>query len=78
MAKMKRTKGQTTIYKTLHRKLKIDQQDIGELRCSVRVSSSCSTSVTRRVILQNTTHTTKDRSTRTPFKTLVNSGSPEV
>jgi len=27
MAKRKRTKGQTTIYKTLHRKLNIDQFD---------------------------------------------------
>jgi flagellar biosynthesis component FlhA len=27
MAKTKRTKGQTTIYKTLHRKLKIEQQE---------------------------------------------------
>ena len=27
MAEAKRTKGQTTIYKTLHRKLKIDQHE---------------------------------------------------
>jgi hypothetical protein len=27
MAKRKRTKGQTTIYKTLHRKLKIEQHE---------------------------------------------------
>jgi hypothetical protein len=27
MTKRKRTKGQTTIYKTLHRKLKIEQND---------------------------------------------------
>jgi hypothetical protein len=27
MAKRKRTKGQTTIYKTLHRKLKIEQYE---------------------------------------------------
>jgi len=27
MAKRKRTKGQTTIYKTLHKKLKIDQHE---------------------------------------------------
>ena len=72
MAKMKRTKGQTTFYKTLHIKLKIDQQEphsnIGERRCSGRVGSSCSTSVTNRVNLQNTTHTTKDLVTRTSLK----------
>jgi hypothetical protein len=28
MEKRKRTKGQTTIYKTLHRKLKIEQHEI--------------------------------------------------
>jgi len=41
MTKRKRTKGQTTIYKTLHRKL----------RCSREVSSSCSTSGIRRIAL---------------------------
>jgi len=38
MTKWKMTKGQTTIYKTLHRKLKIDQHDPlkagSELMCS--------------------------------------------
>ena len=40
---------ETTIYKTLHRKLEIQQQTRtpqkteGELRCSVKVGSSCST-----------------------------------
>ena len=47
MANRKGTKGQTTIYKTLHRDwatwtpLKIR----GELTCSGRVSSSCSTGI---------------------------------
>jgi hypothetical protein len=45
MSKRKRTKGQTTIYKTLQRKLKIDQRETilkswGEFRCSGRVCSS--------------------------------------
>ena len=44
--KKKRTKGQTTIYKTLHRKLKIDQHELTtnwiEIRFSGRISSSCS------------------------------------
>jgi hypothetical protein len=49
-AKWKRAKGQTTIYKTLHRKLKIEQHEHeqnteGELRWPGTVSSSCSTSV---------------------------------
>jgi hypothetical protein len=49
-------KGQTTIFKTLHRKLKIGQHEPhiktgGELMCSGNVDSSCSTSGTRRVIL---------------------------
>jgi len=49
MAKRKRTKGQTTIYKTLHRKLTIEHHEPGgEPRCSGRVSSSCSTGGTRR------------------------------
>jgi len=51
----KMTKGQTTVYKTLHRKLKIEQREPikyrGELRCSGRISSSCSTSDTCRVTL---------------------------
>ena len=53
----KRTKGQTMIYKTLHRKLKIEQHKPtktgGFLRCPlfVRESSPCSTSDTRRVTL---------------------------
>jgi hypothetical protein len=41
MAKRKSTKGETTIYKHTG----------GELRCSGRVNSSCSTSDTRRVNL---------------------------
>ena len=52
MPKIKRRKGQRMIYKTLHRKIKIEQHEHepdwnrGELRCSGRVSSSCSTSST--------------------------------
>jgi hypothetical protein len=53
--------GQTMIYNTIHRKLKIEQlkrqekkpqknpKKPGQLRCSRRVSSSCSTSDIRRV-----------------------------
>jgi hypothetical protein len=56
MAERKKTKGQTTIYKTLHRKINIEQHEPhqksgGELRCSGRVNSSCSTNGTRRVTL---------------------------
>ena len=55
MAKRKRTKGQTAIYKTLHRKLKqceSHQKIGGQLwECSERVNRSCSTSGTRRVTL---------------------------
>ena len=56
MAKWKRTKEQTMIYKILHRKLKIEQHapplKIGcELMCSGRVRRSCSTCGTRRVTL---------------------------
>ena len=51
----KRTKGQTSISKTLHRKLKIKQHEFiktgGELMGSGRVTSFCSTSGTRRVTL---------------------------
>ena len=48
MAKRKSTKGQTTIDETyIYIKLKTG----GELRCSGRVCSSCSTSGTRRVNL---------------------------
>ena len=59
MAKGKRAKGQTKIYRTLHRKLKIEQNKSpiktgGEFRCCAKVSSSCSTSDTRRI-----TQTTK-------------------
>ena len=47
--------GQTTIYKILHRKQKIEKHEPdkgrGELRCSGRVSKPCSTSDTRRVTL---------------------------
>ena len=55
MAKIKRTKGKTTIYKTLYRKLKIRQRNClksgDELRCSGSVSRSFSTSDTLRVTL---------------------------
>jgi len=52
-------KGQTRIYKTLHKKLKIQQhkpctkKTCGEPRYSGRVSSSCSTSDARRVTVKN-------------------------
>ena len=46
MAKIKMTKGQTMIYKTLHRKLKLRKMKTNkngdELRCSGRINSSCS------------------------------------
>jgi len=49
------TKEQTTLYKTLHKKQKIEQHEPtntgGKLRYSGRVSSSCSTRGTRRVTL---------------------------
>jgi len=51
MATQKTTKGQTTIYKTLHRKLKSPTKNRGEIGYSGRVSSSCSTCVTRHVVL---------------------------
>jgi hypothetical protein len=55
MAKRKSTKGQTTIYKTTHkttdRVTRTPLKTGGELRCSERVSSSCSTSGTRLVNL---------------------------
>ena len=55
MAKCKSTKGQTTIYKayiyTKDRVTRIPLQTGGELRCSGRVNSSCSTSDIRRVKL---------------------------
>jgi len=55
MAKRKSTKGQTTISKTLHRKLKIEQHEPtkirGEPKCSGMVHSSCLISGTRRVTL---------------------------
>jgi hypothetical protein len=45
MAKYKGTKRQTTVYKTIHRKLKIEQhkptKTQGDLRYSGRVDSSC-------------------------------------
>jgi len=41
-------KGQTIIYKALHKKLKIGD-DLGELMCSGRVGSSCSTCGIRHV-----------------------------
>jgi hypothetical protein len=56
MTKRKMTKEQTMIYKTLHRKQKIEQQrnplkPEGELRCSGRVGRSCFTLNTRRVTI---------------------------
>ena len=48
MAKIKRTKENTTIYKTLHKKLKTE---LHKLWCSRRGSNSCSTSDTHRVTL---------------------------
>jgi hypothetical protein len=48
----KKKKGQTTIYKTLHRKDRATRTPLengDELRCSRRVSSSCSTSYTRHI-----------------------------
>jgi hypothetical protein len=55
MAKRKSTKGQTTIYKTytqIQRSSNTNPtKNGGELRCFGRVSSSCSTSGTRRVNL---------------------------
>ena len=53
MSKRKRTKEQTTIYKTYNKtKDRVTQTPLktgGELRCSGRISSSCPTSGTRRV-----------------------------
>ena len=50
---MQLPKGQTTFYKTLHKKIKDraprTPKSGGELRCSGKVSSSCSTCVTRLV-----------------------------
>ena len=55
MAKRKSTKGQTTIYKTYNktkdRVTRTPLKSRGELWCSGRVSSSCSTSGTRRINL---------------------------
>jgi hypothetical protein len=42
--------GLTTVYKTLLRKLKIEQKTGGELKCSGRVHISCSTSGTRQQV----------------------------
>jgi hypothetical protein len=47
-AKGKERKRPTMIFKTLRRKLKIEQH-VKELKCSGRVNSSCSTGGTRRV-----------------------------
>ena len=59
--KKKMRKGQTMVYKILHRKIKIVQyenlyitKNDDERRCSVRVSSSYSTSDTRLVTLVET------------------------
>jgi hypothetical protein len=55
MAKRKSTKGQTTIYKTYNKtKDRVTRTPLisgGEPMCSGRVSSSCSTSGTRRLNL---------------------------
>jgi len=49
---MKVDKGQKMIRKTQHRKLTIEKHETGgELGCSERVSSYCSTSGTHRVTL---------------------------
>ena len=68
MTKRERKKGQTTIYKTSHIKLKLKIRESnfknrGELRCSRRVNSSCFTCDTSRVTVGNmkinTTNITK-------------------
>ena len=51
MAKRKSTKGQTTIYKTKDRVTRTPLKIEGELKCSGRVSSCCSTRDTRRINL---------------------------
>jgi len=56
LPKDKNTKGQTTIYKKIHRKLQIEQHKPqwkpgGEVRCSRDVSSSCSICGTLRATL---------------------------
>jgi hypothetical protein len=58
MTKRERKKGQTTIYKTSHIKLKLKIRESnfknrGELRCSRRVNSSCFTCDTSRVTVGN-------------------------
>ena len=59
IATRKETKGQTMIYKKLHRKLKIEQHEPqynrGELMFSIRVSSSSSTSGTHLITLATNT-----------------------
>ena len=57
MSKIKRKKEQTAIYKTSHRKLKIEQHQpplktVGGLRWSGRVSNLCTTYYTRRVTVK--------------------------
>jgi hypothetical protein len=55
----KKDKRTTTIYKTLHRKLKITRTSLKtgwELRCSGRVSSLCSTNDIRRVTVKRHEH----------------------
>ena len=54
MAKRKRTKGQTTVFKTLHRKHRATRSSLktrNYLWCNGRVTSSCSTSGIRPVTL---------------------------
>jgi hypothetical protein len=59
IAKRKRTKEQTTIDKTLYRKLKIEQHElhykpgVNSIKCSGRISCSCSTLCNCRVTLVN-------------------------
>ena len=58
LVKRKQTKGQTIIYKTLHRKLQVEQhehhtENQGELGCSGGISTSCSMCDTRTLKLYN-------------------------
>jgi len=60
VAKRKMTKGKTMIYKTLHRKLKTEQQQPHTKLCDFRVKSSCSTCGARRGSLA-TNHVISDQ-----------------
>jgi hypothetical protein len=70
MAKRKRTKGQTMIYKTLHRKLKIEQHG-GELMCSGRVNSFFSPCGTRCVTLVTSFSLTVENGAAQSVKILI-------